>query len=175
MDIYTNEIWKDIPGYEGLYQASTEGRVRSVSRFVRCGSEGKGQRFVEGRVLRPGRYCKSGHVSVVLKKGCPGVPVHQIIACTFLGPRPDGLDVCHNDGDPTNNRPSNLRYDTRTNNILDTYKNGGAWRKLTVAQVIEIRKGLAAGESGASLARRIGVSEQTVSKIKTGRSYYWLK
>lgn len=175
MDIYTNEIWKDIPGYEGLYQASTEGRIRSVSRYVRCGPKGKGQRFVEGRVLRPGRYCKSGHVSVVLKKGCPGKPVHQIIARTFLGPRPDGLDVCHNDGDPTNNRPSNLRYDTRTNNILDVYKNGGVWRKTTIEQVKIIRERLASGESGASIARDLGVTEQTVSAIKTGRSFYWLK
>lgn len=175
MNNYVNEVWRDIPGYEGKYQVSTEGRVRSLDRYVRAGKNGKGMRKVNGRVLRPGRYCKSGHVSVVLGKGTPGKPVHQLVALAFLGPRPRGLDICHNDGNPSNNRLSNLRYDTRTNNILDTYKNGGAWRKTTVEQVKEVRERLALGDTGASIARRVGVSEQTVSAIKTGRSFYWLK
>lgn len=63
------ELWKDIPGYDGKYQASTMGRIRSIDHKVRgiCYFNGKEfYRMVKGRVLKPGQYCKYGHVSVVL-------------------------------------------------------------------------------------------------------------
>lgn len=46
--------------------------------------------------------------------------VHVLVAEAFLGPRPDGLMVCHNDNDPTNNVVANLRYDTQSSNVLDS-------------------------------------------------------
>ncbi len=81
------EVWKDIPGYEGEYQASTEGRVRSIDHFVRgvCHYTGKDfYRQVKGRIIKPGRFCKSGHVSVVLRRGTNGIPVHQLIMKLLL-------------------------------------------------------------------------------------------
>ena len=51
-------------------------------------------------------------------------PVHQLVAEAFIGPRPPGLHVCHNDGDPANNQPSNLRYDTPSENSYDTVRHG---------------------------------------------------
>lgn len=170
------EIWKDIPGYEGRYQASTEGRIRSVDHRVRLVAHGKETtRLMRGRVLRPARYEKSGHVSVVLGHGAAGSPVHQLIARTFLGPVPDGCEVCHNDGDPLNNSVSNLRYGTRSENIKDVVLQGGRWRKLSAEDVREIRELLGRGHTGAEIARAFCISQTQISKIKLGRCFSWVE
>lgn len=169
------EIWKDIPGYEGRYQASTAGQIRSVTHRVRVVAHGtEATRLMQGRVLRPGR-CKSGHVSVVLGHGAVGSPVHQLVALTFLGPAPNGCEVCHNDGDPTNNALSNLRYDTRSENIKDVLRQGRRWRKLTGEDVQAIRRLLKNGCKGKEIADRFSISQNSVSAIKTGRTFGWLR
>lgn len=169
-----NEIWRDIPGYEGRYQASNLGRIRSLDQIVRCGAGGKGIRLIQGRVLRPAGQQSDPHLRVTLGKRAPGALVHVLVAQTFLGPRPDGCDVRHLDGDPLNNRADNLAYGTRTENILDVYRTGRPWRKLTADQALDIRNRLAAGEKGRDLAREFGVGESCISAIKTGRTYAWL-
>lgn len=162
------EIWKDIPGFEGKYQASSHGRIRSVDHRVRVVARGtEATRLSRGCVLRPGRS-RDGHVSVVLGRGYGSMLVHTAVALAFLGPRPEGLDVCHNDGNPENNHPDNLRYDTRTDNILDVYRLGGRWRKLTLDDIREIKRLMDDGAVGAEVARQFGVSQSTVSKIKLG-------
>lgn len=172
------EIWKDIPGYEGKYQASTEGRIRSKDHLVkgRCHYTGKSfARMVKGRILSPGRYCKSGHVSVVPGHAANGCPVHQLIMKTFVGECPVGMEVLHNNGNPADNRLCNLRYGTRTENILDVYKDGGRWRKLSAEDAEAIRFGLTTGITGKELAEMFGVSTSTISCIKRGVTYSWLK
>lgn len=172
------EIWKDIPGFEGKYQASTMGRIKSLDRLVRGKCHFTGHdfyRMIHGRILKPGRFCKSGHVSVVLGRGGIGKPVHQLIVLTFLGPCPNGCEVLHENGIPTDNRICNLRYGTRTENILDVYKDGGRWRKLSTDDVENIRFNLSCGITGVELASMYGVSSSTISRIKLGRSFGWLK
>ncbi|TLN00386.1 hypothetical protein FDZ73_19580 [bacterium] len=97
-----NETWKGIPGYESQYQVSDMGRVRSVTRpITQIGRWGKPfTRVIPGRILKPGQYCKSGHVSVVLGKGTNGKPVHQLVMLTFVGPTPEGQEIRHLDGNP---------------------------------------------------------------------------
>lgn len=173
-----NEIWTDIPGYEGKYQASTMGRIKSLDRLVRGKCHYTGHDFyrkIHGRILKPGQFCKSGHVSVVLEHGGIGKPVHQLIALTFLGPCPDGYEILHENGIPTDNRICNLRYGTGTENILDVYKDGGRWRKLSTDDVEDIRFGLYCGITGVELASMYGVSSTTISRIKLGRNFGWLK
>lgn len=172
------EIWKDIPGYEGKYQASTEGRIRSLDREVGgiCHFTGKPfRRRIKGKILRPGKYCKNGHLSVVLGHGTPGKPVHQLIMRTFVGKPPKGMEVLHNNGNPTDNRLKNLRYGTRSDNILDVYRQGGRWRKLSVDDVYDIRFELMCGFSGRQIAKKHEVSESVISSIKRGETYNWLK
>lgn len=170
------EVWKDIPGYEGRYQASSEGRIRSLDRPVRVVAHGtETTRIMKGRILRPGKYSPSGHVSVVLGHGAPGSPVHQLVALTFLGPRPAGTEVCHADGNPLNNAVNNLRYDTRRENILDVYRQGAAYKKLNMNDVQQIRKLLAEGRTGREIADRFGISPTCVTNIKNGRTFAWLK
>ena len=171
------EIWKDIPGYEGEYQASTMGRIKSLKRktYSKNWSTGKPfARTIPERILRPGRFCKAGHVSVILRRGGNGKPVHRLIMKTFRGEAPDGMEVLHRNGDPTDNRLSNLRYGTRTENILDVYHQGGCWRKLSIEDVYAIRFGLHCGIRGAELAAMYYVSQHTISAIKHRRTYSWL-
>jgi len=172
------EVWKDIPGYEGRYQASTEGRIRSLVRNARGVCHFTGEPFcrtVRGRILSPGKYCKAGHLSVVLGHGTAGKPVHQLIMLTFVGPPPEGMEVLHRNGDPTDNRLENLHYGTRTENILDVYRQGSKWRKLSVDDVQAIRFGFYCGIKGVELAAMYNVTPSIISAIKTGRIFAWLK
>ena len=172
------ELWKDIPGYEGRYQASNQGRIKSLERQVRSINWYTNKPFlrtVPERILKPGRFCKSGHLSVVLRRGAAGSPVHQLIMKTFVGEPPDNMEVLHNNGDPTDNRLCNLRYGSRTDNILDVYRQGKKWRKLDIEDVQEIRFALSCGYSGVELSKMYGISQTIISGIKCGRIYTWLK
>ena len=117
-----SEIWKDIPDLPG-YQVSDLGRVRSVDRFI-TDKNGVRKR-VSGRVKSaPPNEDGYPRTSVSVNGVNRKYRVHALVALAFLGPQPDGMEVCHNNGDPADNRPSNLRYDTHQNNILDAVKHG---------------------------------------------------
>lgn len=166
-----DEVWKDIPGYVGSYQASSLGRIRSLDRTITQVSC-KGRPFtrrLKGRVLRPAASKRDPHLRVVLYHYGPGFPVHKLVASTFLGLCPDGCEVRHIDGDPTNNRVDNLCYGSRTDNILDVYRQGKAWRKLTLDEIREIHTRANRGETGAALAREFNVSPTAIWEIKVGR------
>lgn len=172
-----SEVWLDIPGFEGKYQVSDQGRVRSLDRLVR-GKHRSGtefQRLSPGKVLTPAVYCKTGHLSLPLGRLTNGIPVHQLVLLAFQGPCPDGQEVRHKNGNPKDNRLINLEYGTRTENILDVYHQGKKWRKLSAADVHDIRSKLAAGVTGASLAREYKVTDQSISRIKRGETFKWLK
>jgi hypothetical protein len=111
-----SELWRDIPGYEGRYQVSDHGRVRSVDHRVRLVARGtETTRLVRGRVLKPGPQ-KSGHLTVALGKG-NSKQVHAMVLLAFVGPYPAEQEVLHLDDDPTNNRLGNLEYGTRSQNM----------------------------------------------------------
>lgn len=177
MEIAMDEKWKDIPGYEGEYQASTLGRIKSVERRVR-GEHWKTHRefyrTVPERILKPGRYCKSGHVSVVLRHGSNGTPVHQLVMRTFVGETPSGMEILHGNGNPEDNRLENLRFGTRRENILDVFKQGGRWRKLSIEDVVYIRFASRCGFSDKSLAEEFKVSKYTIAEIRKGNIYKWI-
>lgn len=167
------EEWRDIPGYEGRYQASNLGRIRSLDRRVNiCHGA---TRLMRGRVLKPSGTKRNPRLSVVLDKGKPCSFVHQLVARAFLGPQPKDQDVRHLDGNPLNNSVDNLAYGSRTENILDVYRIGRAWRTLTTEDVLDIRARLERGERGTDIARAYHVSQSCISAIKKGRAYSWLK
>lgn len=93
----------------------------------------------------------------------------------FKGPPPEGHEVCHNNGDPADNRLENLRYGTRTDNLHDLYLHGEGRSKLAVDDIRSIRESLITGIPGSHLARAYHVSETTISRIKTGRTFSWLQ
>lgn len=94
----------------------------------------------------------------------------------FIGPPPPGMEVCHRDNNPRNNRLENLRYDTHMNNMIDVAIAGNRGRqKLRVEDVLEIRERLGRGETGASLAREFQVTPAAISAIRQGRNFAWLQ
>lgn len=159
-----NELWKDIPGYEGFYQSSTLGRIRSLDRVIMTV---RGPARLRGRVLKPGVYCKSGHVSVVLGHGANGSPVHQLVALTFLGACPPEMEVRHIDGNPQNNSIDNLCYGSRSDNILDVYRQGKRWRKLSLEEIRAIYEA-PADITATDLAEKYKISVTCVSRIRRG-------
>jgi len=169
------EIWKAIPGFETKYEVSNYGNIRSLDRSVEVLSKsGKNhKRVYKGKLLSPGRK-KDGHLTVVLKKGSASYQVHQLVMTAFVGPTPHGKEILHADGNPANNKLENLRYGTRSENILDVFRIGKAWRKLTIPDVLEIKRKLKNGSTGAELAKEFNVSQSEISAIKKGVHYSWL-
>ena len=91
----------------------------------------------------------------------------------FHGPCPDGHEVAHGNGDRSDNRPSNLRWATKPQNMADKHGHGTMFQgerhnrnRLKVEQVLEIRERLTAGEFGTDLAREFGIHQTVISKIK---------
>jgi len=117
------EEWKDIPGYEALYQASNLGRVRSYDRLKWAGN--KYYKF-KGRILKFG-VPKNGYPLVVLYSDTEDKKsraVHRLIAITFV-PNPNNLPVVmHNDDNKLNTCADNLTWGEQTKNVFDTYKRG---------------------------------------------------
>lgn len=126
-----DEQWRAVPEWEGLYEVSDRGRVRSLSRSVerdfvwgRGSVRGRGFQNFTGRVI-----------SVYQDKGRPIVrisgrgrratlAVHRMVAAAFLGPKPRGHEVAHNNGDAHDNRVENLRYATPIENAADKVRHG---------------------------------------------------
>jgi len=165
------EIWKPIPGWEGLYEASSGGRVRSLDRITN-GSQGS-KRLTKGRVLSPG-LTKHGYQIVVLKRtGEKGISsaVHRLVCTAFHGIG-DGLDAAHGDGNRTNNRADNLRWATRSENHSDKLLHGtmncGTRHhnaKLDPDKVRSIRSLAATGEVFSVIAKRFGIDQSNVSYV----------
>lgn len=111
------EIWKDVPGYEGFYQVSNKGRVRSLDRIRRNGKNSFQKQ--KGIIISLGR--SSGYPSTSLYKNnkAKAIKVHQLVAIAFLDHKPCKYDlvVNHKDFDRTNNNVDNLEIvTTRGNN-----------------------------------------------------------
>lgn len=176
-----SEIWKDIPGYEGRYQASTEGRIRGVDRVQEVkpkSGRSAYKRPVKGKILRQCRG-SNGYPYVGLRKAqgsdnATFCPVPHLITLTFLGRPPAGSVICHGDGDKYNNAIGNLRYDTPTENRIDIYRVGGKCGKLSTEQARDVKQRLARGESQNSIARLYGVSQTAIYYIAKGVHFGWL-
>ena len=111
-----SEHWKPVVGYEGIYEVSDMGRVRRVSA---------GQGAQAGLILKP-TPSSTGHLRVSLYAGGSKAIryVHRLVLEAFVGPCPPGMEACHWDDDPTNNSLENLRWDSRSANVLDQVRNG---------------------------------------------------
>ena len=108
-----NEEWLGVVGWESLYEVSNLGHVRSLRRRI---------------ILKPQRVTntKTGHVRVTLQGGGrkQRLGVHRVVLAAFVGPCPPGLQGCHKNDIGSDNRLSNLRWDTQSNNAYDCIANG---------------------------------------------------
>ena len=162
-------------GFEGLYSVSSLGRVRSEDRVV-VGCTGV-RRCLTGKVLRPTRGHPGGYAGVTLYKDAVkrSVWVHRLVLEAFVGPCPEGMEVCHTNGVSRDNRVENLRWDTRAANAADRIQHGtvcfGATHvlsKLTEPAVREMRVARTAGATLQELADRYDVAVVTVRRACHG-------
>lgn len=112
------ETYKDIPGYEGHYQVSVRGNVRSLARVDTRGNNRKEKQ------LKPGLK-SNGYRSVALTKDgkVKHLTVHQLVMSTFIGPPPEGMNIDHYDQNKLNNKLCNLSYMTIGDNNYRSKKN----------------------------------------------------
>jgi hypothetical protein len=117
------EEWRPVPDYEGFYEVSNLGRLRSLTRTVRRSQNT--MRTLPGRLLAP-KISNHGYRLATLSREATErtVTLHSLVAAAFIGPRPDGQHVRHLDGDKLNNRASNLAYGTALENAADTRRHG---------------------------------------------------
>lgn len=110
------EQWKDIKGYEGLYEVSNFGNVRSLDRVIR--SKHNGTMLRKGRILTPFYEEKKGYYQVSLSKDGKNKKhrVHRLVASAFLDNPHNYTDVNHKDEVKTNNNVDNLEWCTRKYN-----------------------------------------------------------
>lgn len=166
------ERWLPVVGEEGYYDVSSHGRVRSLDRVV----VGVRRQHWKGMMLKPTNMGR-GYVGVALR-GRNKQRIHQLVAKAFLGSAPAGMVVCHNDGDPGNNRLENLRYDTQASNCRDTVAHGRSTRgesnpraKLTAQKVRAIR---ADTRQARAIADDYGLHRAYVYALKSRRAWAWL-
>lgn len=157
--------WVPIPGYQGRYEVSDAGEVRRTS---------------DGRILA--HHLIGPYHRVCLWDGSKSwrYMVHRLVAAAFIGPCPDGYEVNHRDGDPSNNAVSNLEYVTPKENVRHSFTElgrravrgeGHGQAVLTEDMVIHLRREHSRGSTASSLARKIGVDPATVQRVVTRRTW----
>lgn len=168
------EMWKQVPGWEGYYSASSLGRIKRDAGSPRC----KADRLITPALSKYGYFLVSP-VRVGYKQR--PVAVHRIILETFVGPPPtDKHQGNHLNGIKTDNRVANLEWATRSENIAHAYANGLHGRyigsaasaaKLSEADVVDILARVAAREYRRDIAARFGVSTKAIDEIVGG--HHW--
>lgn len=168
-----SEIWKDIEGYEGLYQVSNLGRVKSLDR-IDCRGQHREPKFMKARPTKQG-YLRVG----LWKNGkVKTVSIHRLVAEAFIS---KNFTVNHKDGNKSNNTVDNLEWMTQKENNIHAYETGlksqgEQWfnSKFSKEQVIEIRKNYIpfSEEYGKNaLAKKYNVAPSTIYNIVTKKTY----
>jgi len=162
----TPETWKDVPGFEGRYAVSDLGRVYS---YYLDGPMSPGRTKVNGR----------GYKAVWLQSGGKANrrirTVHSLVAEAFLGPCPEGMEVCHNELPNDDNRLSNLRYDTPLANNRDKIRHGTAQRGESSSQAVLTEQDVLAIRASRlpqkELGERYGCTFSNISAIQRRKSW----
>lgn len=171
--ISMEEIWKDVAGYEGLYQVSNLGRVKSLSKIIQGIGRGFPRKTKE-KILTPCRT-GTGYYFVNLSNGtiCMRL-IHRLVAECFLDNPENKSDVNHKDGNKLNNNVLNLEWATRSENITHAFATGlskphhNQTNKKRV--IISNHKGdTNTFQSIADAAAYIGVSRSGVSRVCIGK------
>ena len=177
----TEEIWRDIKGYEGFYQVSNRGRVRSVDRVVENRGFPRNQR---GKTIKL-RSTPFGYLDVGLHKEgkYKRCRVHRLVAEAFIDNPENKPEVNHDDGDKTNNHVRNLYWATRKENmdhavatgLLNVKGENNYINKLTQEEVKNIISTLQnTNQSIISIAKDYNINRQSIYNINTGISWSWL-
>lgn len=178
MPVMEEEVWLPIAGYEGLYEVSNWGAVRSTGRIFSARGDEIGQGDI--RIMRP-QFLSGGYPRVHLRKHGTKPKnhnIHQLVAAAFLGSCPIGYLPVHNNGEREDNRVRNLKYKLH---VRPREYEGRAIRqrgtnnrnsKLTENDVRRIRQD---DRLHREIAQEYNISQSTVSDIKNWQSWGWLE
>jgi hypothetical protein len=179
------EEWRPVVGFEDGYEVSDLGRVRSIDRikvYTRVDQySGKTltvTRRHKGRILRPAPHTESDHLMVVLGRR-KNRDVHRLVLEAFVGPCPPGQESLHDNDQSQDNRLSNLRWGTRSENLYDAVRNGKkavgdkfSGSKLRAANISDIRSRVHGPRGSiAELVREYGVSYATIYQVRDGKTW----
>lgn len=161
------EEWRAVVGFEGQYEVSNHGRVRSLFRVMDSG------RHQSGRILKQSmsngyRYVGLVHLDCSQKVA----RIHVLVAQAFIGERPKGLVINHIDHDKTNNHATNIEYVTHKENIQHAARNG-RMGQLAMAEVQAIRS-LVSRDPSVDLdvlAAKLGVATYVVLGVVEASHY----
>ena len=168
--------WRDVKGYDGLYQVSDDGQVRSMDRVC----TGKRNRAIKGKVLKQTKT-STGYLKVELCKDGRKIStkVHRIVAMAFIE-NPDGKpNINHIDNNPLNNNVKNLEWCTQKENMIHARKIGAIKKKImpriatdeVIDSILEEHIPYDREHSIRAICRRKGISDATVYTAIQRRSY----
>ena len=169
------EKWKDIAGYEGVYQISDLGRLKALPIRIWFGNRWyqKKMKFIGSRTSNKFPYL---YATLVRNGEHKKYLVHRLVLEAFIGECPEGMEARHLNGDAQDNRLENLCWGTGKQNAEDRRRHGTAnvgerngQARFSEELVGHLRSGRASGLSQAQLSRRYGVSQSHISKILSGK------
>ena len=117
-----NEIWKDVVEWEGLYEVSNFGRVRSVDRYLGHPTSSKGA-FRKGKILSP-KSKRYADIHLWRNSKYISTHVHRLVAIAFIDNPENKPEVNHKDGNKLNNHISNLEWATHEENMKHAIETG---------------------------------------------------
>ena len=184
------EVWKPIPNYEGLYEASNFGRIKSFGRFIKCRSNSN--RFLKGRVIKPGKHPR-GYLHVILCKegNLKKCFIHRLVYESFVEEIPEGMQVNHIDENKENNfvfvnpdgsvnlQKSNLNLMTSRENTNWGTANQRRSEKLSrpvyqyTLDYVLVRVWPSTKECGRNGFSQSNVSDCCLGKRKTHKGFLW--
>lgn len=173
------EKWKPVQGYEGFYEVSNEGRVRSVDRYVK--QRDKFMQLKKGKVLSPAKN-RLGYMCVALSREnkLSARTIHRLVAIAFIK-NPNGYkEINHIDGNKQNNNVENIEWSTRSKNINHAIKMGllvhatgekHHQSKFTDQQIKELREKYDPQVPLREYAKEYNASISCISRIIRGDTY----
>ena len=182
------EIWKEIKNYEGFYEVSSLGRVRSLTRYIKQKNNSK--KKIAGKILKPIAN-KNGYLMVTLSKDCKGKRyfVHRLVADAFILNKNNKKEVNHIDENPKNNKVNNLEWVTHLENSnygtrgKRISKNLKEWcKKNRVKKVKQVSLNgifIKEWESAKDVQKELGINSKGISlcatkRRKTAGGYKWI-
>lgn len=174
------QTWKSIPNFEGEYEVSNDGKIKSLKRKVKCRN---GLRSVNERILKP-KISHGGYLNVQLKNKGKFYSIHTLVLISFFGNKPDPSFVCnHKDGNKLNNNIENLEWVTRSENQLHAFRTGlqkkisikGEKNKMskTIYAYNELGKLVHTCIGVSELARKLNLRKNSIFRVLWGiRKYY---
>lgn len=177
--VSVKEVWKDIHNYEGCYQISSFGRVKSLDRTNSRG------RKLNKRLMRSSLDSYGyRHINLYKNGTIQNFTIHRLVARTFIENLENKEQINHKDGDKQNNNVVNLEWATSSENIRHSFDKlnrprlrgvSNAASKLTEARVKEIKRLLTLGNlTQKEIGAMFGVTHSNISAIKLNKSWEYI-